>query len=89
MNVSDPVEVGLARSHAFCVSAPVPKGQYETLAQLPSPEMVFAFALPPDLAQDLDFVLAERRAVRAQVVTRLLVPAIEALFDREVARRRG
>jgi hypothetical protein len=43
-----------------------------------------AFALPPDLHADLDYVLRARRAVRAQVVTRLLVPAIRALYEAEV-----
>jgi hypothetical protein len=47
-----------------------------------------AFALPPDLAADLEFVLHQRRAVRAQVVTRLLVPAIERLYAIEVGGRR-
>ena len=43
-----------------------------------------AFALPADLAADLAFVLQQRRAVRAQVVTRLLVPAIEQLYAAEI-----
>lgn len=43
-----------------------------------------AFALPPDLAADLEFVLRQRRAVRAQVVTRLLVPAIEQVYAAEI-----
>jgi hypothetical protein len=46
-----------------------------------------AFALPPDLAADLEFVLHQRRAVRAQVVTRLLVPAIERVYATEVGGR--
>lgn len=46
-----------------------------------------AFALPPDLAADLELVLKARRAVRAQVVTRLLAPAVRALYDSEVGRR--
>ncbi|MEO8715580.1 MAG: hypothetical protein ABI369_11250 [Acetobacteraceae bacterium] len=46
-----------------------------------------AFALPADLAADLEFVLKTRRAVRAQVVTRLLAPAVRALYDSEVGRR--
>lgn len=46
-----------------------------------------AFALPPDLAADLEFVLKARRAVRAQVITRLLAPAVRALYDSEVVRR--
>jgi hypothetical protein len=43
-----------------------------------------AFALPPDLAADLEFVLHQRRAVRAQVITRLLVPAIERVYATEI-----
>jgi hypothetical protein len=46
-----------------------------------------ALALPPDLAADLDYVLRARRAVRAQVVTRLLTPAIRALYEAEVVGR--
>ncbi len=46
-----------------------------------------AFALPPDLSADLEFILRERRAVKAQVVTRLIVPAIAAIYDLEVSRR--
>ena len=46
-----------------------------------------AFALPSDLSADLDYVLRVRRAVRAQVVTRLLAPAIGTLFAAEVAGR--
>ena len=46
-----------------------------------------AFALPPDLSADLDYVLRARRAVRAQVVTRLLAPAIRTLYEVEVTRR--
>jgi hypothetical protein len=48
-----------------------------------------AFALPPDLAADLDYVLRARRAVRAQVVTRLLAPAVGALYEAEVTGRRS
>jgi hypothetical protein len=43
-----------------------------------------AFALPPDLAADLEFVLRQRRAIRAQVITRLLVPAIERVYANEI-----
>lgn len=42
-----------------------------------------AFMLPPDLASDLSYILATRRAVKAQVIVRLLVPAIEDLHARE------
>lgn len=44
-----------------------------------------AFMLPPDLASDLSYILATRRAVKAQVIVRLLVPAIEDLHARENA----
>jgi len=46
-----------------------------------------AFALPADLAADLEYVLRARRAVRAQVVTRLLAPAIRTLYEIEVTGR--
>lgn len=46
-----------------------------------------AFALPPDLAADLELILKTRRAVRAQVVTRLLAPAVRDLYDSEVGRQ--
>lgn len=42
-----------------------------------------SFNLPRDLAEDLEYVLAKRRAVRAQVVTRLLVPAINKIYASE------
>jgi len=48
-----------------------------------------AFALPPDLAADLELVLRARKAVRAQVVTRLLVPAIERVYAAEIGGRGG
>jgi hypothetical protein len=43
-----------------------------------------ALILPPDMADDLRLVIEARRAVRAQILARLLVPAIEALHAREV-----
>lgn len=46
-----------------------------------------AFVLPPDLASDLSYVLVTRRAVKAQVIVRLLVPAIEDLHARETLPR--
>lgn len=46
-----------------------------------------AFVLPPDLAADLNYVLTTRRAVKAQVIVRLLVPAIECLHALETAPR--
>ena len=45
-----------------------------------------AFMLPPDVASDLSYVLTARRAVKAQVIVRLLVPAIESLHARENSR---
>lgn len=46
-----------------------------------------AFMLPPDLAADLSYVLTTRRAVKAQVIVRLLVPAIENLHAHETTPR--
>jgi hypothetical protein len=48
-----------------------------------------AFALPSDLAGDLSYVLRVRKAVKAQVLTRLLVPAIEELHAKEFTTFRG
>lgn len=44
--------------------------------------------LPEDLANDLRFVVETRGAVKAQILARLLVPEIDALFMREVLRRK-
>ena len=44
--------------------------------------------LPDDLAADLRFVVETRGAVKAQILARLLVPEIDALFLKEVLRRR-
>ena len=44
--------------------------------------------LPDDLAADLRFVVETRGAVKAQILAKLLVPEIDALFLKEVLRRR-
>lgn len=44
--------------------------------------------LPEDLANDLRFVVETRGAVKAQILARLLVPEIDALFVKEVLRRK-
>jgi hypothetical protein len=44
--------------------------------------------LPDDLAADLRFVVETRGAVKAQILARILVPEIDALFLKEVVRRR-
>jgi hypothetical protein len=61
-------------------------GRFPELPRIVSGTVRFsiAFALPPDLAADLEFVLHQRRAVRAQVITRLLVPAIERVYATEI-----
>lgn len=46
-----------------------------------------SFALPANLGEDLEYVLKTRRAVKAQVVTRLLAPAVRALYDSELGPR--
>ena len=43
--------------------------------------------LPEELANDLRFVVETRGAVKAQILARLLVPEIDALFVKEVLRR--
>jgi hypothetical protein len=43
--------------------------------------------LPQDLADDLRYVVQTRGAVKAQILARLLVPEIDALFIREVLAR--
>lgn len=60
-------------------------GQFPNLPKVVSGSVrsSVAFTLPPDLASDLSHILAARRAVKAQVIVRLLVPAIEDLHARE------
>jgi hypothetical protein len=43
--------------------------------------------LPEDLADDLRYVVETRSAVKAQILARLLVPEIDALFLKEILRR--
>jgi hypothetical protein len=43
-----------------------------------------AMILPQEVADDLRVVVERRRAVRAQILTRLLVPAIAALHAEEI-----
>ena len=40
--------------------------------------------LPQDLADDLRYVVETRGAVKAQILTRLLVPEIDALYLKEI-----
>ena len=42
--------------------------------------------LPQDLADDLRYVVETRGAVKAQVLARLLVPEIDALYIKEILR---
>lgn len=44
--------------------------------------------LPEDLAEDLRYVVETRGAVKAQILARLLVPAIDALYLKEIFGRR-
>lgn len=62
-------------------------GQFPNLPKVVSGSVrsSVAFTLPPGLASDLSHILAARRAVKAQVIVRLLVPAIEDLYAREFA----
>lgn len=43
--------------------------------------------LPQDLADDLRYVVETRSAVKAQILARLLVPEIDALYGKEILRR--
>lgn len=43
--------------------------------------------LPEDLAEELRYVVQTRGAIKAQILARLLVPAIDALYMREILRR--
>jgi hypothetical protein len=47
-----------------------------------------ALVLPQELADDLRFVVECRSAVKAQILARLLVPEIDALYAKEVIARR-
>jgi len=44
--------------------------------------------LPQDLADDLRYVVETRGAVKAQILARLLVPEIDALYSKEILGRR-
>ena len=44
--------------------------------------------LPEDVAEDLRYIVETRGAVKAQILARLLVPAIDALYITEVLGRR-
>ena len=43
--------------------------------------------LPQDLADDLRYVVETRGAVKAQILARLLVPEIDALYSKEIIGR--
>ncbi len=43
--------------------------------------------LPKDLADDLRYIVETRGAVKAQILTRILVPAIDALYIKEILGR--
>jgi hypothetical protein len=46
-----------------------------------------SLVLPKDLAEELRYVVETRGAVKAQILSRLLVPAIDALYIREILSR--
>lgn len=43
-----------------------------------------SLVLPEDLAEDLRYIVETRGAIKAQILARLLVPAIDALYIKEV-----
>jgi hypothetical protein len=46
-----------------------------------------SLVLPKDLAKELRYIVETRGAVKAQILSRLLVPAIDALYIREILGR--
>ena len=47
-----------------------------------------SLVLPKDLSEALQYVVETRGAVKAQILSRLLVPAIDALYIKEIVGRR-
>jgi hypothetical protein len=47
-----------------------------------------SLVLPKDLAEELQYIVQTRGAVKAQILSRLLVPAIDALYIKEILSRR-
>ncbi len=47
-----------------------------------------SLVLPEDLAEELRYIVETRGAVKAQILARILVPAIDALYMREVVGHR-
>lgn len=72
----------LARAHRA--------GEYPPLRRVTSgvSRSGVSLILPQDLADDLHYIVDARGAVKAQILARLLVPEIDALYLKEVLRRR-
>lgn len=68
----------LARSHRA--------GEYPMLRSVSSgvSRSGVSLILSPEMADDLQYVVETRGAVKAQILTRLLVPAIDALYHQEI-----
>ena len=47
-----------------------------------------SLVLPKDLAEELQYIVETRGAVKAQILSLLLVPAIDALYIKEILSRR-
>jgi len=71
----------LARNHRAGACPPLPRVSAGTARSGVS------LVLPKDLAEALRYVVETRGAVKAQILSRLLVPAIDGLYIREVLRR--
>jgi hypothetical protein len=71
----------LARAHRA--------GEYPSLRRITSgvSRSGVSLILPQDLADDLHYIVDARSAVKAQILARLLVPEIDALYLKEVLRR--
>ena len=71
----------LAESHRTGACPPLPRVSAGTARSGVS------LVLPKDLAEELQYVVETRGAVKAQILSRLIVPAIDALYIREVLNR--
>jgi hypothetical protein len=70
----------LARSHRV--------GEYPPLRRVTAgaSRSGVSLILPQEMADDLRYVVETRSAVKAQILSRLLVPAIDALYHEEILR---
>jgi hypothetical protein len=68
----------LARNHRSGICPPLPRVSAGTA------RFGVSLILPVDLAEELRYVVETRNAVKAQILVRLLVPAIDFLYIKEI-----